>query len=137
MDNWKPVIYRGDGAWIGRMKSGELGVGTEEEVRASLKAAGLRPMWPFMERGLEEFRAEFGLRWGELRTPEFPKLDQLIAATIGTAWRSGSEYWMILSARWLVEGGQVAQFERSLLVETRAEMLASDLVREKVRSSIW
>lgn len=136
MSTWKPVVYRGDGAWIGRMASGELGVGTENEERASLKAAGVRPMWPFLEKGMMECCDQFKARWDELRSPDFPTLDALISATIETAWRSGSRYWMLLSVNWLAEVGRTAVAEHSLLAEVRIEMLASEIVEEGLRSSI-
>ncbi|BCJ52196.1 hypothetical protein Asp14428_36710 [Actinoplanes sp. NBRC 14428] len=134
---WRPVIYRGDGAWIGLLASGELGVGTQSEERASLEAAGMRPMWPFMEKSLPECRDQFDSHWSELRTPAFPAIDSLFSVTISTAWNSGSQYWMLRAANWLVEFARTPGFERSILTEVRDEMLMSDLVGDELRSRIW
>jgi hypothetical protein len=97
------------------MASGELGVGTEGEQRASLTGAGLVPMWPFMEKDLATCRDVFNGHWAELRTPEFPTVDELLAATIATARRSGRRYWMLLALNWLDEAERTAGFDPALL----------------------
>ena len=66
MSNWTPVVYRGDGAWIGIMPDGRIGVGVESEGRAALVSSGFVPMWPYLERDLTESLAEFSLSWGQL-----------------------------------------------------------------------
>jgi hypothetical protein len=40
---WNPVVYRSDGAWIGVMPDGRIGVGVEEEGRAALETTGFVP----------------------------------------------------------------------------------------------
>ncbi|GCD99243.1 hypothetical protein EHYA_06957 [Embleya hyalina] len=63
---WRPVLPRGNGAWIGILASGRIGVGVAGEGRASLEGSGFVPMWPFMERGLSECLGEFRVRWDAL-----------------------------------------------------------------------
>jgi hypothetical protein len=130
---WKPVIYRGDGAWIGRMTSGMIGVGTVDEERSSIVEASLRPMWPFMERDLAECLSEFQPRWTELHSIEHPTLHGLLSETIKTGWQSGSPYWMQRAARWLVQAATLPGFDLDELDSVRTQMRSSKFSHEEPR----
>jgi hypothetical protein len=133
MGNWVPTIYRGDGAWIGRMASGRLGVGLESEERASLKDSCLRPMWPFMERSLPECFDEFATSWTSLTTEEYPTIDRLFSATIQSAWESGREYWMRLAVNWLASAQEFPGFDLECLRAVRDLVLDSSMVSNEAR----
>jgi hypothetical protein len=100
---WTPVLYRSDGAWIGRMPDGRLGVGTETQARASIADAKLIPMWPFMEQPLQTCLDDFSACWAELATLEYSTPLELLSRTMTSAQQSNSPYWRHLAESWLVQ----------------------------------
>lgn len=105
---WKPVLYRSNGAWIGRMPDGRLGVGTETEARASIADAKLIPMWPFMERPLQTCLDDFSACWAELATQEYSTPLELLSSTLTSAQQSHSPYWRHLAESWLLQMAAIA-----------------------------
>lgn len=112
---WLPLIYRGDGAWIGVMPGGQVGVGVEGEGRATLQDSGYVPLWPFMERGLSDFLGELYRVWGQLEGRGFAHPGAVVELTVSSAWRRdactgcGSRphgSWRWLSARYSVSRGR-------------------------------
>jgi hypothetical protein len=125
MAEWAPLVYRSDGAWIGIMPDGRIGVGVEGEGRATLEGSGYVPMWPFMERDLAACLGEFSRTWesfigGGVSTPE-----KLIELTVGSAWNSGRAYWMQLSVPWAIEMATRPGFDNEFLRKLIASMANS------------
>ncbi|GGK85882.1 hypothetical protein [Streptomyces flaveus] len=136
MEEWIPVIYRGDGAWIGVMPGGEIGVGTEVEGRATLEGSRFIPMWPFLERDFSECLSEFS-RLGEFLTKggtSTPK--KLIELTVGSAWKSGRPYWMRLAVPWVIEMVQRSDFDAEAMGKILGEMLDSEIVEPEMRERL-
>ncbi len=123
MSNWAPVVYRGDGAWIGLMPGGKLGVGVETEGRATLEDSNFVPMWPFMERDLSECLQAFSGVWQRLDGAGVATPQRLIELTAETAWNSGREYWMWLSVAWVVQMAAMPAFDPQRVRDTAARML--------------
>ncbi|MCD0447521.1 hypothetical protein LO763_28290 [Glycomyces sp. A-F 0318] len=100
---WTPALYRSDGAWIGRMPDGRLGVGTEIEPRVCIADAELIPMWPFMEQPLQTCLDDFSTCWAELITLEYATPLELLSRTLTSAQQSNSPYWRQLAESWLAQ----------------------------------
>lgn len=122
MHQWRPVIERGDGAWIGRMVDGRLGVGVLGEERVSLGQANMVPMWPFMERPLADCLGEFSRHWTDLSPEEFRSPSHLLSTVIGSARRSWSPYWRERAAQWLRQAAEMQGFDSSELESVRSEV---------------
>ena len=133
MDEWIPVLYRGDGAWIGIMPDGLIGVGVESEGRASLVASGFIPMWPYMERDISEALDEFLQSWGPLSQGGISSPEKLIELTVESAWKSGRSYWMELSASWALEMSRRKGFDRKLVRMLLSEMAISEVLSAEIR----
>ncbi|WP_154814482.1 hypothetical protein [Actinophytocola xinjiangensis] len=140
MTEWNPVLYRGNGAWIGIMPDGRIGVGTESEGRASLVDAKFVPMWPYLEQDLSRVLAEFSRWWlkfdkGGVSTPE-----RLMELTVETAWRSGRLYWMQLAAGWVIEMTRRDEFDQILIQSLVSEIVVrGDLpleIRDRAQDAI-
>ncbi|WP_439678209.1 hypothetical protein [Embleya sp. MST-111070] len=112
---WRPVLPRGNGAWIGILVSGRIGVGVAGEGRASLEGSGFVPMWPFMERGLSECLGEFRGRWDVLADGGIASPERLFELTVSSAVESRRPYWMQAAASWLVEMQATPGFDRALV----------------------
>ncbi|GHE73643.1 hypothetical protein GCM10018785_47210 [Streptomyces longispororuber] len=133
MGSWTPVVYRGDGAWIGVMPDGRIGVGVESEGRSSLEGSGFVPMWPFLERDLSTCLATFSGSWerlgqGGVRTPE-----RLVELTVETAWKSGRSYWMELAAIWAIEMVGRKEFDHEATRVLLREMAMSEALTPELR----
>lgn len=139
MGNWTPVVYRGDGAWIGIMPDGRIGVGVESEGRSSLEGSGFVPMWPYLERDLSACLADFSHSWERLGQGGVPNPEKLIEKTVETAWKSGRSYWMELAAMWAIEMIRREEFDqkttRTLLQEMAASEVLSPEMRDQARSA--
>ncbi|WP_344175109.1 hypothetical protein [Kribbella lupini] len=126
MGEWQPLICRGDGAWIGLMPDGQIGVGVEGEARASLQAAGYVPLWPFLENELSECLENLYGVWDRLEGRGFAGPETLVQETVVTAWSSGRPYWMQLSASWVPAMVRRPGFDPNFLREIIAEMSGWD-----------
>lgn len=139
MGNWTPVVYRGDGAWIGVMPDGRIGVGVESEGRSSLEGSGFVPMWPYLEHDLSACLAEFSRSWDYLGQGGVPTPEKLIELTVATAWKSGRSYWMELAANWAIEMVRREDFDqeatRMLLLEMAASEALSPELRDQARGA--
>lgn len=134
---WQPVIYRGDGAWIGVTADGRLGVGVDTEERSSLVGAGFTPMWPFMEgRRVADCLAEFSARWRQLANGGISSPERLLELTMESAWRSGRPYWMRSAAAWAGQMAGVPGFDRRVIEEVIHEMTSSEVLAEGVRAGL-
>ncbi|RKN22126.1 hypothetical protein D7147_05265 [Micromonospora musae] len=133
MSEWKPVVYRGDGAWIGIMPDGRLGVGVESEGRATLTGSGFVPMWPYLERDLPAVLAELSRAWADLGQGGVSSPEELFELTVESAWKSGRSYWMQLAAPWAIEMSRRDGFDQDVVLRLLAEMAASDVLSSGVR----
>lgn len=133
MSNWTPVVYRGDGAWIGIMPDGRVGVGVESEGRAALASAGFVPMWPYLERDLPASLAEFSRSWGHLGRGGVATPEKLLELTVESAWRSGRSYWMQLAAPWAIEMSRRDGFDQEIVRRLLREMETSEVLAAEVR----
>lgn len=136
MTEWTPVVYRGDGAWIGIMPDGRIGVGVETEGRATLEGSGFVPMWPFMERDLSACLGEFSRVWESLNEGGVSTPEKLIELTVGSAWNSGRSYWMELAVPWVVEMAEQPNFDRELVRELLDEMANSEALPPDLRDRV-
>jgi hypothetical protein len=136
MGKWVPLIYRGDGAWIGVMPGGEIGVGVEAEGRASLKASGYIPMWPFMERSLSDCLDELHRAWEQSKEGGAPSPESLVEMTASSAWASGRQYWMLLAASWVIEMAQSSTFDRQFIQEILGKMSKSGILPSELRDKL-
>jgi hypothetical protein len=133
---WVPLVYRGDGAWIGVMPDGEIGVGVETEGRASLEAAGYVPMWPFMERRLADCLDQLRQVWGNFKGSADMTPTKLIELTLTSAWTSGRQYWMQLAASWIIEMSQDPNFDPRYVRKMAEVMEQSDALSSKLRDEL-
>lgn len=133
MSNWNPVVYRGDGAWIGIMPDGRIGVGVESEGRAALASSGFVAMWPYLERDLPESLAELSRSWAQLDQGGVSTPEQLIELTVKSAWRSGRSYWMQLAAPWVIEMSRREGFDQDVVRGILREMEASEILPVEVQ----
>lgn len=133
------MVYRGDGAWIGVMPDGRIGVGVESEGRSSLVGSGFVPMWPYLERDLSACLADFSRSWEHLGQGGVPTPEKLIELTVETAWKSGRSYWMELAANWAIEMVRQEGFDqeatRILLLEMAASEALSPELRDRARGA--
>ncbi|MEU2264330.1 hypothetical protein ABZ557_29575 [Streptomyces sp. NPDC019645] len=136
MGEWIPVVYRGDGAWIGIMPSGGLGVGIETEGRVTLEASNFTPMWPFLERKFSECLAEFSRTWETLKKGGVPTPEKLMELTVGSAWGSGRPYWMRLAVPWVVDMADHSGFDSQFMQEILGEMTHSEVVAPELRDRL-
>ncbi|MFI5736552.1 hypothetical protein ACIA49_40925 [Kribbella sp. NPDC051587] len=136
VNDWTPVVYRGDGAWIGVMSGGELGVGVEAAGRATLEGSNYQPMWPFMERGLSECLDTFSRAWPSLGGGKVATPEELIELTVETAWDSGREYWMQHSSAWVLQMAEMSAFDPERIRGVVARMLVSDGLAADLRTSL-
>ncbi|TPQ20143.1 hypothetical protein [Streptomyces sporangiiformans] len=136
MGEWTPVVYRGDGAWIGVMPSGEIGVGTEVEGRATLEGSRFIPMWPFLERDFSECLSEFSRLGESPARGGTPPPEKLIELTVGSAWKSGRPYWMRLAVPWAIEMVQRSEFDSEAMGNLLGEMLDSEIVEPEMRERL-
>lgn len=136
MGKWVPLIYRGDRAWIGAMPGGEIGVGVEAEGRAFLKASGYIPMWPFMERSLSDCLDELHRAWEKIEEGGAPSAESLVEMTVSSAWASGRQYWMQLSASWVVEMAQSSTLDRQFIQEIVGRMSKSEILPSDLRDNL-
>ncbi|WP_156178672.1 hypothetical protein [Saccharothrix sp. ST-888] len=136
MTEWTPVVYRGDGAWIGIMPDGRIGVGVELEGRATLEGSGFVPMWPFMERDLPACLGEFSRAWESLKGGGVSTPEKLIELTVGAAWNSGRSYWMQLAAPWVVEMVKQPNFDREFIRELLGRMVNSEVLDSELRERV-
>jgi hypothetical protein len=133
MTSWNPVVYRGDGAWIGIMPDGLIGVGVESEGRASLVGSGFVPMWPYLESGFSSALAALSDRWPDLGGGGIPTPERLIELTVESAWKSGRSYWMQLAAPWAIDMSRRDGFRRGVVLELLREMAGSEILSPAVR----
>ncbi|WP_181803397.1 hypothetical protein [Streptomyces shenzhenensis] len=136
MTEWTPVVYRGDGAWIGIMPDGRIGVGVELEGRATLEGSGFVPMWPFMERDLSACLGEFSRAWESLDGGGVSTPEKLIELTVWAAWNSGRSYWMGLAVPWVVEMAQRPNFDHELIRELLDRMANSEVLSPDLRDQV-
>ncbi|WP_285490135.1 hypothetical protein [Amycolatopsis taiwanensis] len=136
MTEWTPVVYRGDGAWIGIMPDGRIGVGVELEGRATLEGSGFVPMWPFMERELSVCLGEFSRAWESLNGGGVSTPAKLIELTVGSAWNSGRPYWMQLAVPWVIEMAQQSNFDREFIQNLLGEMVDSEVLDPELRDHV-
>jgi hypothetical protein len=129
---WNPLIESGDGAWIGVMASGEIGVGVLEEERASLVASKYIPMWAFMERDLSVCLDKLRQAWGQLGGRGVSAPEELVERTVRSAWSSGRPYWMQLAATWMLEMTRMPEFDRTVV----RDILESDIDSRQVPSGL-
>src|SRR5262245_42604843 len=122
MSEWTPVVYRGDGAWIGIMPDGRIGVGVEQEGRATLEGSGFVPMWPFLERDLSSCLGDFSRTWQSFERAGVSTPEKLIELTVGSAWNSGRAYWMRLAVPWVIEMAGQSSFDHGFTGELLGEM---------------
>ncbi|MCE6994366.1 hypothetical protein LZG04_06000 [Saccharothrix sp. S26] len=137
---WSPVVYRSDGAWIGVLPSGELGVGVEQEGRASLRGSGFVPMWPFLEQGLAECLEKFTEAWESLGGTDISTPAELLELTAGSAWKSSRAYWKNLAAKWIAEMAGRPEFAGGSVKSIGAEVVGSGVldrdVEERLKSAL-
>lgn len=133
MSNWTPVVDRGDGAWIGIMPDGRIGVGVDSEGRATLVSSGFVPMWPYLERDLPESLAEYARSWEQLSRGGVSTPERLIELTVESAWRSGRSYWMQLAAPWVIEMSRREDFDQDVVRGILREMETSEVLSVQVR----
>jgi hypothetical protein len=133
---WLPLIYRADGAWIGVMPGGQIGVGVETEGRATLQDSGYVPLWPFMERGLSDCLRELYRVWGQLEGRGFACPGAVVELTVSSAWESGRPYWMRLAASWVVEMAERSIFSLEFLRDILNKMIGSDALSAELRESL-
>lgn len=133
MSNWTPVMYRGDGAWIGIMPDGRIGVGVESEGRAALTGSGFVPMWPYMERDLSESLTEFSDSWEQLGQGDISTPERLIELTVESAWKSGRSYWMQVAAPWVIEMSHRKDFNQDVVRKILRQMQNSEVLPVEVR----
>ncbi|TCM48763.1 hypothetical protein EV648_10327 [Kribbella sp. VKM Ac-2568] len=133
---WLPLVYRGDGAWIGVMPGGQVGVGVESEGRATLRDSGYVPLWPFMERGLSEYVRELSRVWVQLEGRGFAGPGAVVELTVSSAWASGRLYWKRLAASWVVEMADRSIFSLELLRDILDKMIGSDALSAELRESL-
>ncbi|WP_143035868.1 hypothetical protein [Lentzea fradiae] len=126
-------MYRGNGAWIGTMPDGRIGVGVESEGRATLEGSGFVPMWPFMERDLSACLDEFSRVWDNFADSGVATPEKLIELTVGSAWKSGRSYWMQVSVSWAVDMAGRPNFDRRFIDGLLLEMAASDALPPELR----
>lgn len=136
MGDWIPVVPRSDGAWIGIMPDGEIGVGVESEGRASLKSSSFIPMWPFLERPLDEFAELFTRSWDAFAGREPATPEKLVEATVSSAWSSGRGYWMKLAAERVLEMRKRSAFGAGFLVTMIDEMAESETLSLELRGEL-
>ncbi|MFF9158011.1 hypothetical protein ACF1AB_37955 [Streptomyces sp. NPDC014846] len=122
MNDWTPLVYRGDGAWIGIMPDGRIGVGVESEGRSTLEGSGFVPMWPYLERDLSASLVEFSRSWTQLGQGGVSTPERLLELTVKSAWNSGRSYWMQLAAPWAIEMFRRPNFDQELVRELLSEM---------------
>ncbi|MER7818564.1 hypothetical protein [Streptomyces sp. NPDC096153] len=136
MGEWIPVVYRGDGAWIGIMPDGALGVGVETEGRATLEGSDFAPMWPFLERNVSDCLAKFSRTWESLEEGGVPTPEKLIELTVRSAWMSGRPYWMRLAVPWVVDMADRSGFDPRFMREMLGEMMHSEVVSPELRDRL-
>ncbi|MEU0939823.1 hypothetical protein [Embleya sp. NPDC005971] len=130
---WRPVLPRGNGAWIGILASGRIGVGVAGEGRASLEGSGFAPMWPFMERELSECLDEFRDRWDALADGGIASPERLFELTVSSAVESRRLYWMQAAASWLVEMQATSGFDQALVHDLIRRLSASPEMSQQWR----
>ena len=136
MAGWVPVVYRGDGAWIGILPCGGIGVGVEGEGRATLESSSFVPMWPFMEKDLGACLDEFSRAWESLRRGGIVTPEELIELTVSSAWDSGRPYWMNLAAEWVVAMAGSSRFDSAFMRGILARMATSDVLSSDLRERL-
>ncbi|MBM7813902.1 hypothetical protein [Saccharothrix algeriensis] len=138
MSGWTPVVYRGDGAWIGVMSGGRIGVGVEPEGRATLVGSGFVPMWPFMEGKLSACLDAFSRVWESFDGCDVSTPEELIESTVASAWASGRSYWMELAVPWVIEMAQAREggFDRKLVHELLDGMAESKTLAPDLRARV-
>ncbi|WP_405407477.1 hypothetical protein [Streptomyces decoyicus] len=134
MGKWTPVVYRGKGAWIGIMPDGRIGVGVELEGRATLEGSGFVPMWPFLERDFSECLGEFSRSWESIKDGGISTPEKLIELTVASAWNSGRQYWMRLSAPWVIEMAHRPKFDHEFIRELLGGMIDSEVLDPELRN---
>lgn len=133
MSEWIPVLYRGDGAWIGVMPNGRIGVGIESEGRASLVGSGFVPMWPYMERDLMSSLAEFESVWAQLERGGVSTPERLLELTVESAWSSRRSYWVELAALWVIEMRRQGGFDEDLVAGLIDEVASSSTMPVEIQ----
>lgn len=118
------------------MPDGEIGVGTESEARASLKDSGFVAMWPFLERPLDEFADLFTCSWPAFAGREPATPEELVEATVSSAWSSRSQYWMSLAAERALEMGERSAYDPAFLTTIVREMLKSQVLSPELRRGL-
>ncbi|MFF1834218.1 hypothetical protein ACFVXE_08435 [Streptomyces sp. NPDC058231] len=126
-------MYRGDGAWIGIMPDGRIGVGVELEGRATLERSGFVPMWPYLERDLSACLSEFSRAWESLAEGGVSTPEKLMELTIESAWNSGRSYWMQLAVPWTIEMAQQKNFDQKFIQELLDGMANSEILAPELR----
>jgi hypothetical protein len=127
-----PVLRSSYDSWLGVMPDGTLGIGKEDEGRATLEGSGYVAMWPFLERTLAACLEEFSVSWPLLGEHGVSTPERLIELTVASACKRGRPYWMALTVPWLVQMAQMTRFDSRLVSDllkltAEAEVLPADL----------
>lgn len=133
---WTPVMYRSDGAWIGILPDGRLGVGVELEARASLVGSGFIPMWPYLGRDFSATLTEFTLAWAQLGHGGVSTPERLLELTVESAWRSGRSYWMWSALPWALDILGHEGFDQGAVQGLLRAMAASDDVPQDCETAL-
>jgi hypothetical protein len=136
MSEWVPAVYRSDGAWIGIMPNGMIGVGVEHEGRATLEGSKFVPMWHFLEKELSECLDAFSRAWESLKKGGVSTPERLIELTVESAWNSGRTHWMRLAVPWAIEMAHKENFDRRFVREIVDTMAHSESVTPELRGRL-
>ncbi|MFF7246807.1 hypothetical protein ACFZBU_23210 [Embleya sp. NPDC008237] len=101
MKNWTPLFDRGDGTWVGVDESGDIGVGSQEHIKAKVPISNPVPLWPLLERDFRSVHELLVSEWPRLEPAGRSRPEQLIEKIIVSAMGSGSPYWVERAVAWI------------------------------------
>ena len=118
MHMWRPIVERGDGAWLGTTGDGQLWVGGLEAANSPVPLTNPVFLWPLLERPLAQTVGLLFEHWDEfdLAGDVSPRnLAELIARS---AVDAGRPYWVDHALGWLEAMVQDPRFGREGIVST-------------------
>jgi hypothetical protein len=125
MNEWRPILDRGDGVWIGVVAGNALGVGSPTAVSKRITNDNYIPLWPLLESELDETLTRLTATWRELSASGVDAPASLALLVVKSALDGDRPYWVELSARWLVGMTHDDRFDQRLVRELLARIAAS------------
>ncbi|MEV4601141.1 hypothetical protein AB0K15_27540 [Amycolatopsis sp. NPDC049253] len=110
-----------------------LGIGTEDEGRATLEGSGYVAMWPFLERSLDACLDEFSRSWHLLGGHGVSSPHRLVELTVASACERRRPYWMALAVPWLIRMAPLPSFDSRLVSDLLSSAAEAEVLPAALR----